>query len=63
MNSDGSGTVRAKAWTRGEQEPDKWTIEATHDKLHKNGSPGIFAFSPQSQKRVFIDNLKVIPRK
>ena len=62
VNADGSGTVRAKAWKRDEDEPTGWTIEAKHDNIHKNGSPGIFAFSPQSQKRVFIDNLKVTPR-
>jgi outer membrane protein assembly factor BamB len=62
INPNGSGTIRAKAWKRDEEEPTEWTIEAPHDKLHKNGSPGIFAFSPQSQKRVFIDNLKVTPR-
>ena len=61
-NADGSGVIRAKAWKKGEEEPAEWTIEAPHDEVHKNGSPGIFAFSPQSQKRVFIDNLKVTPR-
>jgi len=61
--ADGSGIIRAKAWIKGEEEPADWTIEAPHDKVHQNGSPGIFAFSPQSQKRVFIDNLKVTPRK
>jgi outer membrane protein assembly factor BamB len=60
---DGSGIIRAKAWKKGEAEPAEWTIEAPHDNVHKNGSPGIFAFSPQSQKRVYIDNLKVTPRK
>jgi hypothetical protein len=25
--------------------------------IHQNGAPGVFAFSPQSLKRVFIDNL------
>ena len=62
VNADGSGAVRAKAWKRDEDEPTEWTIEAKHDNIHKTGSPGIFAFSPQSQKRVFIDNLKVTPR-
>jgi hypothetical protein len=61
--ADGSGIIRAKAWIKGQEEPADWTIEAPHDKVHQNGSPGIFAFSPQSQKRVFIDNLKVTPRK
>ena len=63
VHQDGTGTIRAKAWKRGEDEPADWTIEAKHDTVHKNGSPGLFAFSPQSQKRVFIDNLKVTPRK
>lgn len=51
------GFVRAKLWERGQPEPEKWTIEVRQDKIHQHGSPGVFAFSPQSQKRVFIDNL------
>ena len=35
------------------------TIEVRQDKLHREGAPAIFAFSPQSQKRVFIDNLSL----
>jgi outer membrane protein assembly factor BamB len=55
----GGGFVRAKLWERGKPEPDKWTIEVKQDKLHDRGAPGVFAFSPQSQKRVFIDNLSI----
>ncbi len=53
------GVVRAKLWPRGEPEPAKWTIELRQDKLHAQGAPAVFAFSPQSQKRVFIDNLSI----
>ena len=53
------GVVRAKLWERGKPEPDKWTIEVKQKHLHEEGAPGIFAFSPQSQKRVFIDNLSL----
>jgi outer membrane protein assembly factor BamB len=58
-NSGDGGFVRAKVWERDMPEPEKWTIEVRQDKLHDKGAPGIFAFSPQSQKRVFIDNLSL----
>jgi outer membrane protein assembly factor BamB len=58
--ADGSGVVRAKAWKRGEPEPDKWTLEVPHRHAHQNGSPGLFGFSPQDM-RVFIDNISVTP--
>lgn len=62
VDKDGTGEggfVRAKLWERGKPEPDKWTIEVRQDKIHQNGAPGVFAFSPQSLKRVFIDNLSI----
>ncbi len=55
-NGEG-GFVRGKLWERGQPEPAKWTIEVRQEKLHAHGAPGVFAFSPQSLKRVFIDNL------
>jgi hypothetical protein len=55
----GGGFVRAKLWERGKPEPEKWTIEVRQEKLHQHGAPGVFAFSPQSLKRVFIDNLAI----
>lgn len=58
-NGDGTGTIRAKAWTKGEPEPEAWTIEVPVKRLHPQGAPGIFAFSPQAQKRVYIDNIKI----
>lgn len=58
-NADGSGVVRAKAWEKGQPEPDAWTIESEQNKVHKQGAPGVFAFAPQSLKRVFIDNISI----
>jgi len=60
---DGAGVVRAKAWPRDDAEPDAWTIEVPVRRVHRNGAPAVFAFSPQAQKRVYIDNLKVLPAK
>jgi outer membrane protein assembly factor BamB len=56
--ADGSGVVRGKAWKRGESEPEAWSIEAPLKVMNQNGSPGLFAFSPQNM-RVFIDNVAV----
>ncbi|MGI8601719.1 MAG: PQQ-binding-like beta-propeller repeat protein [Verrucomicrobiales bacterium] len=58
---DGSTLIFAKAWERGQPEPEKWSFEHVHKDGHRNGSPGLFGFSPQSQKRVFIDNIVVKP--
>jgi outer membrane protein assembly factor BamB len=60
LAADGSGTVRAKAWKKGDPEPESWAIEVPHRTAHASGSPGLFAFSPQEQ-RVFIDNVRVNP--
>lgn len=56
--ADGTGVVRAKAWKRGDPEPDAWTIEVKHKTAHQEGSPGLFGFSPQDE-RVYIDNISV----
>ena len=58
-NADGTGEVRAKAWPKGEDEPAEWTINVPVKRCHPQGSPGVFAFSPQSQKRVYLDNIKI----
>lgn len=58
---NGSGIVRAKAWKRGDPEPERWTIEVPHKHAHANGSPGLFGFAPQSLFRVYIDNISVTP--
>ena len=59
LAADGSGVVKAKAWEKGSEEPEAWTIEAPHSNAHKQGSPGIYALSPQSLKKVYIDNISV----
>ena len=59
VQADGSGIVRGKAWIKGEPEPEAWTIEYTHKYANTNGSPGIFGFSPQSQKRLYVDNISL----
>jgi len=58
-NSDGSGEVRAKAWAKGTDEPAEWTIQVPVKDVHPKGSAGVFAFSPQAQKRVYLDNIKL----
>jgi outer membrane protein assembly factor BamB len=56
--ADGSGVVRAKAWKKGDPEPEAWTIEVPHLHAHTHGSPGLYGFSPQDM-RVAIDNISV----
>jgi outer membrane protein assembly factor BamB len=60
IQPDGRGVVRAKAWKRGEPEPEAWTLEVPHQTAHREGSPGLFAFAPQEQ-RCYIDNVIVTP--
>ena len=57
VNDDGSGVVRAKAWPRGEPEPQAWTIEVPVPHAHRNGSPGLYSLTPQVQFKVFVDNI------
>lgn len=63
VDRSGSGVVRAKAWKKGEAEPEKWTIEVPHRIAHRNGSPGLFSFAPQSMFKTYIDNISVTPNK
>lgn len=62
-NENGSGVVRAKAWDKSEKEPDAWTIEVKLPRVHAEGSPGIFSFTPLNQRRAFLDNISVTPNK
>ncbi|MFM7606048.1 MAG: PQQ-binding-like beta-propeller repeat protein [Prosthecobacter sp.] len=55
------GSVCAKVWDRTQQEPEGWTLLVPVRPLHTQGSPGLFGFTPQNQKRVFIDNISVTP--
>ncbi len=61
LDADGTATVHAKAWEKGTPEPTAWTLEAKQSHGHTHGSPGLFGFSPNVQKRVYIDNLQVTP--
>jgi outer membrane protein assembly factor BamB len=58
VGADGNGVIQAKAWKRGEPEPDAWAIEVRHKNAHPSGCPGLFAFVPGDQ-RVFHDNIVV----
>jgi outer membrane protein assembly factor BamB len=60
---DGSGVVRAKAWKKGDAEPEKWTIEVPHKHAHTHGSPGVYGFALQNQFPVYVDNISVTPNK
>lgn len=61
VKPDGSGVVRAKVWKKGEAEPAAWTLEVPHKNAHKQGSPGLFCFAPQSLFKGYIDNISVTP--
>lgn len=62
VTEDGSGLVRAKAWKKGEPEPEGWLLEVPHQKANQNGSPGLFGFSPQ-EMRVYINEITVTANK
>ncbi|MFT5051039.1 MAG: outer membrane protein assembly factor BamB [Chlamydiales bacterium] len=59
--SDGSGFVRAKVWTRGEDEPEAWTIEVPDPHVQTHGAAGVYSFTPQSRFAAYIDNIHVTP--
>ena len=63
VDDNGTATVKAKVWPKSNDEPESWTIEVPHKKGHIQGAPGLFGFSPQSQKPVFVDNISIIPSK
>lgn len=58
-SADGSGSVQAKVWEKGAAEPEAWTIDVKLPRVHQNGSPGLFGFTPLNQRRMYIDNLSV----
>jgi outer membrane protein assembly factor BamB len=58
LAADGSGVVRAKAWKRGDAEPEAWAIEVPHKNAHPSGCPGLYAFAPQDM-RTYHDNIMV----
>ncbi len=58
LGKGGGVIIRAKAWKKGEAEPEKWTIELEHKTGHTHGAPGIYCLTPQEQ-RAWIDNIEV----
>jgi hypothetical protein len=56
---DAKVTIRAKAWPRGEEEPEAWILEYVHEDGHSKGAPGIFGFSPQNLFSVYVDDIRV----
>jgi outer membrane protein assembly factor BamB len=63
MAPDGTATVRARVWKRGEAEPEGWTIEVKHEHGHANGVPGLYGLSTQPAFRVYVDNIEITPNK
>jgi outer membrane protein assembly factor BamB len=59
IEADGTALVRAKAWPKGEAEPEQWTIEVRDPNGHTHGAPGLYGFTPQSRFTVYMDNLSV----
>ena len=49
--------LRGKVWPRGTDEPAAWTIEAVHESGNRQGSPGFFGNSKDSE--IYIDNVSV----
>ena len=52
----GRAVVRGKVWKRGDAEPDAWTIEAEDPLPIRNGSPGLYGYSPAN---IYYDNVSV----
>ena len=48
--------VKGKVWLKGEPEPDEWTITVDDPLPNREGSPGIYGYSPAE---IYYDNLKV----
>lgn len=56
--------VQGKVWKRGESEPTEWTLEMTDPSPNKEGSAGLYGYSPGTTPKskgpeVFYDNVKV----
>jgi hypothetical protein len=58
---DGTAVVRARAWKRGDPEPQAWTLEVVHPDGHTHGAAGLYGFTPQSRFTVGVDNLSIEP--
>jgi outer membrane protein assembly factor BamB len=62
------GFIRGKVWAKGENEPEKWTIEFTDPRPNAAGSPGLYGYvtgivEENPGTDVFYDNVSVAPNK
>ena len=53
---DDTAHIKGKVWVKGELEPDAWTITVEDPLPNREGSPGIYGYSPAE---IYYDNLKV----
>lgn len=56
---EGTATVQAKVWPRGEAEPGAWTLEFVDEAPNLQGSPGLFGDAKEAE--FYVDNLMVTP--
>ena len=54
--SDDKAVVKGKVWKRDTTEPTDWTITVTDPVPNREGSPGVYGYSPVN---IYYDNLKV----
>ena len=55
----GNGKIRAKAWPKGDEEPDEWTLEIEHADAHTHGALGFMRCHRKVKKKVYIDNISI----
>ena len=48
--------IRGKVWKTGDPEPNAWSIEAEDPLPIREGSPGLYGYSPAV---IYYDNVKV----
>ena len=53
---DDTAHVKGKVWAKSEPEPEEWTIIVEDPLPNREGSPGIYGYSPTE---IYYDNLKV----
>ena len=53
---DDTAHVKGKVWAKGEPEPEEWTIIVEDPLPNREGSPGIYGYSPAE---IYYDNLRV----
>jgi outer membrane protein assembly factor BamB len=63
--SEKDARIRGKVWPRDEKEPEAWTVDVVDPFPNREGSPGLYAYSPGTTAKskgpeVFFDNLQVM---